>query len=377
MAFGPRKKGRGRRPTAKPRLRRRVPLPVAAVSPWTPADYREREARAQIVYSAPSPRPDSPSGPDAPILESDWTLSAFAARSAPHNGADAAAPAPARQYLPDAPILVSDWSLPAYAAREEIRLAQESTDPIEESDWTLVAYRKRTAAVAAAGDAATAGGTAEKEAPSIRIDFRPARFDRPTTEFPTPARAFWSRSLAYASGLAAVVAIGALFFRSSSPPVPPAPTAANAPRPEALRPPPAPPRPEPAAPPAPPVPETAPPANTPPPSAANSSAVGGAPTPAVASPPAARAPQAPSDPAESAAPAAGKAETKPPQPPATSATPVRPAEGRAPASPARKAHVSEPHQRHARDAAPARRGVAGWFDEVVKSVKRLGRTLTP
>ncbi len=376
MAFGPRKKGRRHRPAAKSRLKRRAPSPVASLRPWTPAAYREQAARAQFGGSSRSPGQESQRHGDTPVLESDWTLAAFALRAETRREEGALTPRPDSQWLPDAPILVSEWSLPAFAAREELRLAQEGSPPIEESDWTLVAYRERTEAIAAAGGAVTAAGTEEDAAPPIRVDFRPARFDRPTLETPSPGGRFWSRSLVYASGVAAVVTIGALFFRSA-PPVTPAPTATNAPKSEALDPPPAPPRREPAATPATTAPQSAPLADTPNPPAPNTGAVGASPPAGAASPPALGAPQAQPQSVESGVPASDKAETRPPQPPATAATPARPAEGRSSAGAPKKTRVSEPHQRHTRDSAPARRGPAGWFDEVVNSVKRFGRALTP
>lgn len=330
MAVGPRRKGGKRRLVGKPRRPRRGAAPPGDASPWTPAAYRAREVLHRQREMSSS---DQPAGRGSP--------------------------------RPDAPVLESDWTLAACAAREAMRAAQEASPPILESDWTLAAYRARMESVPATSPAPTktaASEDAPQSAPEIRIDARPARFDRPAADLSGPSPASRRRPLVYLAGAAAAAVVGALLLRSPSPPPPPA-----APRsaPEPNRPPtpvpakiPAPNAstalPVPAAPPAEPL--KAAPVTTP------DASTGG--QPALANPPpAAGTPQA-TPPAQNVP--ANKSEAGAQQSPATTATPARPAESRATNG------AKKTRQKPARE----RRAAPSLLDQLSDSVKRLGRFFT-
>lgn len=356
MAVGPRKHGKGRRPVVK-RRRKSVTARVNAESPWSPAAYRARDLRRSLE-TAPAAAPDDPDPrPDARVFESESTDSANAGREALQ---------PAQK--PSSPILESQWTLDAYAAREAVRRFEEASPPIMESDWTLGAYRERNEAIPAAPRTTTqisTGRAAEPTAPEIRIDFAPAWLDRPQPGGKGPP----SRRFAYAAGALAIVATGAFLLRpeapvatppmaadglnaKASPPQTPAPPAATTPTP--------------------------PPVSTVPASTQSVEPSHALPLEKGASPnpPATTGASAPG-----ALPApSGVSATPPPpgagaQPTPASAIPARPADNRA-AAPPRKPRAADSHQK-GRERGREERGPSNWFDQMVNSVKRLGRVLTP
>jgi hypothetical protein len=343
MAFGPRKKGPGRRLVTRPRLQRRKPLPTASRQFWRPAADPEREAQEQSSLSGLTIQPIPQPCCDAAVFESNWTLDAFAARTARRLGESVSTPQHAPQSLLEAAIL--------------------------ESDWTLAAYRTRAEKIAATPASPAGSGARENATPGLRLDFRPIRLDEPTVETRPQARDFWVRSLAYAASVVIVVAIGAAAFRPAST-VETAPAISKTPQNGGLRPPPAAP-----------LPatnnfESAPPVE-PRKTADPEFSAGDVPPVAGPASPAAKTPPAVPDRAETDAPTPGKAEPRPAQAPAVSSGPPRPTEGRPAASAPRKARAPESRHNAMREPSRAQRGISGWFDDMVKSVKRLGRALTP
>jgi hypothetical protein len=364
MAIGPRKYGRRKhRLVAKPR-RPRASSSVAGGGPWTPAAYRARETQERPVQgerlNVSEPLPTS----EAPILESAWTLSAFAQREALRQAQALADRGPPQE---------SEWTPAAYGAREALRHGREidGDQPVQESDWTLAAYAERSASLPGASETtATATRAVERPtAPEVRIDFRPARFE--------PAAAqksrFPARAMIYAAGAAAVLVGGVSLWRAGTP------SGDGSPRKvEAIR------RVAPAPATAPDV-ESAPtavPAPPPPPEPDKPAAAGaGAPSnpaPVVEPEAAAQTPPAAPRPAlvapDAASPSKTESAPKLPGPPA--AAPGRPGEGR-PSASGKKTHGAEPHPKPARDSRREARAPASWLDQVVNSVKRFGRALTP
>lgn len=346
MALGPRKHGARRRLIAKPRRRRHKAALSKNESPWSPAAYLEREARRQRENQAAVAGYEPPPLREAPVIENARTLPADA------DGSDQRRQnPPAREPHGDAGVPECDWTLAAFAAREDMRRTQQASPPIMESDWTLEAYRERSEKLSAAAHVSSGSviqAPVSPTAPEIQIDFPPAWLERPELR----RGGVSLRGLIFAGGAVAMVATGALMLRtetqvSTSPPTPagglksrlqPAPLPAPAaPAPAVSIPSPAQPTTPPQAPPAPGL------------------------------PPSAAVPAPESAPALKKMDAGGQ--------PAIATTPERTTESRS--STPRKPRAAETRQKPARERQRAGRSGPSWFDEMVNSVKRLGRKLMP